>query len=251
MFKCPSRLKQRRATCLIQSRCSLCVVCCNCMGGGGDKKPATHPPFTHPHVPTLPPSTHPIITLHAFLHKVMRVSGRFITLHESGGGNVTWVPCFWGHSLSSSRGATAVLVNPEPDERNFTSARAGYYPQPGIITYIGYTVPLSSSTLYIIGSDQPIYTSGIWQEMSEHSGVNMCACVCGKTEQEGSWGIQSLTQRSKDRREDTLQAQNNPGSIHEWNDRITGVLENLLRWLIMLFMAGRHAAWREKVKLFD
>lgn len=67
--------------------------------------------------------------------------------------------------------------------------------------------------------------------MSEHSGLNMCACacacacvlacvhvyvcVCGKTEKEGSWGIQSLTQRSKDRREDTLQAQNNPGSIHE------------------------------------
>lgn len=89
------------------------------------------------------------------------------------------------------------------------------------------------------------------QEMSEHSEVCVCLCVCGKTEQGGSWGIQSLTQRSRDRWADTLQAQNNPDGIHEWNDRITGVLENLLRWLIMPFMVGRHTACREKVKLFD
>lgn len=180
-----------------------------------------------------------------------------------GRGNVNWARCFWGHSLSSSCRANAVLVSPEPDEQNFTSARVSYYPQLGIIPYTGCTVPLSS-TLYIIRSDQPIYAMRIWRtEMSEHSGMNMCACatvwvcvcvcgfVCGNMEQKGSGGIQSLTQRSRDRRADTLQAQNNPGSIHEWNDRITGVLENLLRWLIMLFMVRRHTACREKVKLFD
>ena len=67
----------------------------------------------------------------------------------------------------------------------------------------------------------------------------------------GRWGIQSLTQRSRDSWEDVLQAENNPGSIHEWNDRITGVLENLLRWSIMLFMVRRHAARGEEVKLFQ
>ncbi len=50
-----------------------------------------------------------------------------------GRGNVNWARCFWGHSLSSSCGANAVLVSPEPDEQNFTSARVSYYPQLGII----------------------------------------------------------------------------------------------------------------------
>lgn len=186
----------------------------------------------------------------------MRDTGRFITLHDSRRRRChLGTLYFWGLSPSPSHGANAVLVSLEPDEQ---TARISYYPQLGIIPYMSYMAPLSA-TLYIIGPDQPIYTMGIWQEMSEHSGMNVCAgvlhvsvCVCvrGKTEQKGSWGIQSLTQRSRDRRADMLQAQNNPGGIHEWNDRITGVLENLLRWLIMLFMAGRHTACRERVKLF-
>lgn len=70
--------------------------------------------------------------------------------------------------------------------------------------------------------------------------VGVCVCMCGRAEHEGSWGIQSFTWRSRDRQEDVLQAENNPGIIHERNDRITGVLENLLRCLIMLFMVRHH-----------
>lgn len=80
-----------------------------------------------------------------------------------------------------------------------------------------------------------------WTLGHEH----VCLCVARRSRR-GSWGIQSLTQRSRDRRADTFQARYNPSGIHEWNDRITGVLENVLRWLIMLFMVGRHTARREK-----
>lgn len=79
----------------------------------------------------------------------------------------------------------------------------------------------------------------------------VCVCVCLKTVHDGRWRIQSLTQRSGDRQEDALRAENQPGSIHEWNDRITGVLENLLRWMIMLFMVKTHAVCKEKFKLFQ
>ena len=77
MSECPSRLKQQDATCLIQSRCNLPVTC-YCIG---ENKQLVPPSLTQ--VPELPPSTHPIITLHTILHKVMGVTGRFITLHDS------------------------------------------------------------------------------------------------------------------------------------------------------------------------
>lgn len=167
-------------------------------------------------------------------------------------GNVTWVLWFWGYSLSWSHGVNAVLVSYEPDEQDFTSARASYYPKPGIIPYTGYAVPLSSTPIYHRVWPAHLHYDDLTRDERTlgHEHVHGCVCVA-RWKQEGSWGIQSLTQRSRDRQADMLQAQNNPGGIHEWNDRITGVLENLLRWLIMLFMVGRHTAWREKVKLFD
>lgn len=143
------------------------------------------------------------------------------------------------HSLSSSHVVNAVPLNLESDEPNFTSARARYHPQLGTLPYTGHTMPLPC-TPYITRSDQPIYTTSIWL----NTGAWTSVCLVAKW----SWGIQSLIQRSRDRRADTLQAQNNPSGIREWNDRITGVLENLLRWLIMPFMVGRHTAWREKSK---
>lgn len=141
MLECPSRLKQRGATCLIQSRCNWSVVCC-CIGENSDLCTI----YSHSH-PQTAPSIHPIITRNTFLHKVMQVSSRFITLHD-------------GRRPFSFFQANAALVNLEPDEQNFTSARAGYYPQLGIILYAGYTVPLSS-TPYIIWPAQPIYTMAI------------------------------------------------------------------------------------------
>lgn len=47
-----------------------------------------------------------------------------------------------------------------------------------------------SPSLYIIHSDQPIYTMRICQEMNEHLGMNVhvCLCVCGKMEAGGELG---------------------------------------------------------------
>jgi len=175
----------------------------------------------------------------------------------AGKGNITWGLWFCAHSRPPSHGVNAVLVNLVPDKQKFTSVRASYYGQQGIIPYmvgIWCHSPLSNISSVLTNP----FT--LWESDKRWANIRVgtcavCVCVCCNAcvvrwKQEGSWGIQSLTQRSRDRRADTLQAQNNPGGIHEWNDRITEVLENLLRWLIMLFMVGRHAVRREKVKLF-
>lgn len=126
MFKCPSRLKQQG------HKADLRVVC-YCIGENSNLSTLYSP--SHP---KLPPSTHLIITLHTFLHTSCESPAGSLLCMIGGRGNVTWVLCFWSHSLSSSHGANAVLVSLEPDELNFTSASASYYPQLGIIPYTVY-----------------------------------------------------------------------------------------------------------------
>lgn len=112
--------------------------------------------------------------------------------------------------------------------------------------YTQGTLLPSPCTLYISSClTSPIHCEDMTRDEWTLGHEHVCLCVARRSRR-GSWGIQSLTQRSRDRRADTFQAWYNPSGIHEWNDRITGVLENLLRWLIMLFMVGRHTARREK-----
>lgn len=190
----------------------------------------------------------------------MPVSGRFITLHDSRKGKCHLVLCFWGHSLSPSHRANAALVSLESDEPEFHSSESKllsatrnhplHRAYSAIVLY-HYISSGLTSLFTLWESDKRWANIQAWACVLVCMFVCVGGCVCGKMEQRGSWGIQSLTQRSRDRRADMLQAQNNPDGIHEWNDRITGVLENLLRWLIMLFMVGRHTASSKRVKLFD
>lgn len=193
MFECPSRLKQRGATCLIQNQCNLRVVC-SYIGENNNSSTLSL------HLPICPPSTHPIITLLLMTLNSCESPTGLLLCMIVGRENVTWVLCFWGHSLLPSHRANAVLLSLGLVEQNFTSARAGYYPQLGIISYTGYMVPLSF-TLYLTGSDQPIYTMGIWQEKSKHLGMNMCAsvlvcvCVCVARQSRRGVGESNLSHR--------------------------------------------------------
>lgn len=170
MFKCPSCLEQHGATCLIQS---MQFACCVLPVRWKEKLLYL---FTNPHVPKLCPFTPPLITLRTFLREAMQVYSQFITLHDSGKrkchlGALLMSPISFFISWGESR-----TCKSQARWENFTSARASYYPQVGIITCTGYRVPLSP-TLYIIRSDQPIYTAGIWQEVSERSGMIFCVCM--------------------------------------------------------------------------
>lgn len=185
----------------------------------------------------------------------MRVSSRFITFHDSRErkchlGTLLFKP----FTFFISRGKCCACKSQARwaefhfGEGKLLSTTRNHHLHGGVRRHcsLPYTSSGLTSPFTLRGSDKR------WANARARACVLLlvCMCVCGKAEQEGSWGIQSLTQRSRDRQADTLRAQNNPGSIHEWNDRITGVLENLLRWLIMLFMVGCHAACGEKVKLF-
>lgn len=118
MFKCPSRLKQRGATCLIQSRCNLCVVCF-CIGW---KQQLVYPLLTLTSQSCPLPLTQSSRSTLSCVESCEAPAGSLLCM-IAGRGNVTWVLCFWGNSLSSSHRANATLVSLEPDEQNFTSSR--------------------------------------------------------------------------------------------------------------------------------
>lgn len=237
MFECPSRLKQWGATCLIQTRRNLRVTVY--------VETAAPLPFAHPHC--------------SFFHSRNNHTPPFLAYSQckSPAGSLVYntagkrkchlgTPPFLRHSLSSSHVVHAVLVSLESDEQNFTLARASYYLLLGKkpthrARCCHRPVPYTSHSVWPAHLHCENMTRDEWTLGHEH----VCLCVARRSRR-GSWGIQSLTQRSRDRRADTFQAWYNPSGIHEWNDRITGVLENLLRWLIMLFMVGRHTARREK-----
>lgn len=181
MFKCPSCPEQHCATCLIQSMQFACCVLADRW-----KEKLSYlllTPMSQSYALSHHRSSHSTLSC---VRPCKSTAGSLLCM-IAGRGNVTWVLCFWVQSLSSSHGAKVALVNLKPDEQNFTSARTSYYLQLGIITCTGYRVPLSP-TLYIIRSDQPIYTVGIWQEMSERSGMILCVCVCGSVWQDWTWG---------------------------------------------------------------
>lgn len=155
-------------------------------------------------------------------------------------------PPFLRHSLSSSHVVHAVLVSRVRwTELHFSKGKLLSATRKKNPTHRARCchrpVPYISHRVWPAHLHCEDMTRDEWTLGHEH----VCLCVARRSRR-GSWGIQSLTQRSRDRRADTFQARYNPSGIHEWNDRITGVLENLLRWLIMLFMVGRHTARREK-----
>lgn len=150
-------------------------------------KTATHIPFLRPHVPKLPPSTQPIITLHTFLHKVMRVSGRFITLQDSKKrkchlGTLLLRPFafFISQSKRCACKSWARWAKFHFSEGKLLSSATRNHHLHAVQCHC----PLPP--IYHRGLTRPIYTEGIWQEMSEHSDLNMCArvrvhvrvCVC-------------------------------------------------------------------------
>lgn len=249
MFKCPSCLKQKAATCLIQSM-QFAFFVCICTGWK-----ATRLPFAHPHVPKLPPfhssGNH---TPHFSCIKSCEALAGSLLCMMGERENVTWELCFWGYSFSSSPGDKCCacksqarwaeihfrkckLLSATRNHHLHMHVRGRHCPLP-------YISPGLTSKFTLRGFD------GRWANTKAWTCVRALGCVV-RWSRRGVGGIQSLTQRSRDRRVDTLQVQNHPGSIHGWNDRITGVLENLLRWLIMLFMVQRHMDCREEVKLFD